>query len=113
MIADIVMPAEVSAADVQDSPETRMRAAKEASRDVARLTSDGKVTALHAIADALTAASADVIAANALDLARGTEEGIGEGLLDRLRLDEKRIAALAAAVREVAALPDPVGRVVG
>ncbi|WP_425563378.1 glutamate-5-semialdehyde dehydrogenase [Microbacterium panaciterrae] len=90
-----------------------MRAAKEASRETARLTSDGKVRALHAIADALTAGSADIIAANARDLARGAAEGIGDALLDRLRLDEKRIAALADAVREVAALPDPVGRVVG
>ena len=90
-----------------------MRAAKEAARETARLTSDGKVLALHAIADALIAQAADIIAANGRDLARGAEDGIGDALLDRLRLDEKRIGALAAAVRDVAALPDPVGRVVG
>lgn len=111
MIADTTAPADVSAG--HDSPETRMRAAKDASRETARLTSDGKAKALEAIAAALTAASEDIIAANARDLERGAEEGIGDGLLDRLRLDDKRIQALAAAVREVAALPDPVGRVVG
>ncbi|MDQ4213060.1 glutamate-5-semialdehyde dehydrogenase [Microbacterium capsulatum] len=103
----------VPASTVEDSPETRMRRAKEAARDTARLTSDGKVSALHAIADALVARAADVIAANGRDLARGAEQNIGDALLDRLRLDEKRVAALAAAVRDVAALPDPVGRVVG
>jgi len=113
VIADFAVPADASAREGQDSPETRMRAAKEASRETAQLTSDGKVAALHAIAAALVAASDDIIAANARDLARGVEEAIGDGLLDRLRLDEKRIQALAAAVQEVAALPDPVGRVVG
>ena len=98
---------------VADSPETRMRAAKEAARETARLTSDDKARALHAIADALIAGAGDIIAANGRDLTRGAEDGIGDALLDRLRLDEKRIGALAAAVRDVAALPDPVGRVVG
>lgn len=113
VIADFAVPADASAQDGPDSPETRMRAAKEASRETAQLTSDGKVAALHAIAAALVAASDDIIAANSRDLARGVAEAIGDGLLDRLRLDEKRIEALAAAVREVAALPDPVGRVIG
>ena len=113
LIADFAVPADASAQDGPDSPEARMRAAKEASRETARLTSDGKVAALQAIAAALVAAADDIIAANARDLARGAAEGIGDALLDRLRLDEKRIEALAAAVREVAALPDPVGRVVG
>ena len=111
MIADPTAPADVSTG--HDSPEARMRAAKDASRETARLTSDGKATALEAIAAALTAASDEIITANARDLDRGAQEGIGDALLDRLRLDEKRITALASAVREVAALPDPVGRVVG
>ncbi|WP_295013756.1 glutamate-5-semialdehyde dehydrogenase [uncultured Microbacterium sp.] len=106
--ADTAAPSSIA-----DSPETRMRAAKEASREIARLTSDAKARALQSIADRMTASAEEVVAANALDLARGEAEGIGAGLLDRLRLDETRIAALAAAVRDVAALPDPVGRVVG
>ena len=76
------------------------------------LLDDGaKARALNAIADALDAATADVVAANADDLARGRDSGLSEGLLDRLRLDDARVHALASAVRDVALLPDPVGRV--
>ena len=54
---------------------------------------------------------ADVVAANAEDLERGRSGGLSVALQDRLRLDAPRVAALAAAVRDIAALPDPVGRV--
>ena len=91
----------------------RLGAAKNASRDVARLTSGQKATLLEAIADALVASTARIVAANQKDLERGEADGIGAGLLDRLRLDEARIANLATAVRDVATLPDPVGQVVG
>ncbi|WP_431800797.1 glutamate-5-semialdehyde dehydrogenase [Microbacterium sp. bgisy203] len=89
----------------------RMERAKDAARSVALLSDADKARALRAIAAALEASSADIIAANADDLARGTENGLSAGLLDRLRLDETRVAALARAVRDVAELPDPVGRV--
>lgn len=95
------------------TPQVRLERAKEASRATAALTSDDKARALEAIAVALEQNSARIIEANALDIARGQADGIGDGLIDRLRLDEKRVAALASAVRDVAALPDPVGRVVG
>jgi glutamate-5-semialdehyde dehydrogenase len=95
------------------TPQTRLELAKEASRATARLTSDDKARALEAIAVALEQNAASIIAANGRDIERGRSDGIGESLIDRLRLDEKRVAALAAAVRQVAALPDPVGRVVG
>lgn len=95
------------------TPQTRLELAKEASRATARLTSDDKARALEAIAVALEQNAAAIIAANGRDIERGRSDGIGESLIDRLRLDEKRVAALAAAVRQVAALPDPVGRVVG
>jgi glutamate-5-semialdehyde dehydrogenase len=95
------------------TPQVRLERAKEASRATAALTSDDKVRALEAIAVALEQNSARIIEANARDIARGREDGIGESLIDRLRLDEKRVAALAAAVRQVSSLPDPVGRVVG
>ncbi|MBV0894782.1 glutamate-5-semialdehyde dehydrogenase [Microbacterium sp. NC79] len=91
----------------------RLVAAKDASREVARLTSGQKTTVLNAIADALESSSARIVAANKNDLDRGVADGIGDGLLDRLRLDEGRIANLAAAVRDVAKLPDPVGQIVG
>jgi glutamate-5-semialdehyde dehydrogenase len=95
------------------TPQVRLERAKEASRATAALTSDDKARALEAIAVALEQNAARIIEANARDIERGRVDGIGESLIDRLRLDEKRVAALASAVREVAALPDPVGRVVG
>lgn len=95
------------------TPQVRLERAKEASRATAALTSDEKARVLEAIAVALSDSAAQIIEANGRDIARGRDEGIGESLIDRLRLDEKRVAALAAAVREVAALGDPVGRVVG
>ncbi|MGV2983989.1 glutamate-5-semialdehyde dehydrogenase [Microbacterium sp. AGC85] len=97
----------------EETVQDRLVRAKEASRETARLTSDDKARALEAIALALEANSAVIIAANARDIERGRADGIGEGLIDRLRLDEKRVAALASAVRDVAALADPVGQVVG
>ncbi len=65
-----------------------------------------------AIADALEAATGAIVAANERDLQQGVADGLNEGLLDRLRLDPARVAAIAAAVRDVAVLPDPVGEVV-
>ena len=70
-----------------------------------------KNAALEAVADALTARREEILAANETDFKRGRERQMREGLLDRLRLDDKRIAAMAEGVREVAALPDPVGEV--
>ncbi|MCK8465735.1 glutamate-5-semialdehyde dehydrogenase [Microbacterium sp. KSW4-16] len=95
------------------TPQVRLERAKEASRATAALTSDDKARVLEAIAVALQEAAPRIIEANGRDIERGRADGIGESLIDRLRLDEKRVAALAAAVREVASLPDPVGRVVG
>lgn len=95
-----------------DTVQDRLERAKEAARATAALTSDDKAAALHAIADALVAAEAEIRRANADDLARGERDGLASGLLDRLLLDTTRIAALATAVREIAALPDPIGQVV-
>lgn len=95
------------------TPQVRLERAKEASRTAAALTSADKARVLEAIALALLAEAPRIIEANGRDIARGQQDGIGESLIDRLRLDEDRVAALASAVREVAALPDPVGRVVG
>lgn len=95
------------------TPQARLERAKQASRATAALTSDDKARALEAIAVALEQSAAAIIEANGRDVARGREEGIGESLIDRLRLDEKRVSALASAVRQVASLADPVGEVVG
>lgn len=89
-----------------------LTAAKTAARALATMTTARKDAALAAIADGLEAAVADIIAANVDDLERGRAAGLSDALLDRLRLDETRVRALAAAVRDVIALPDPVGTVV-
>ncbi len=89
----------------------RMLAARDAARTIGLLTDAQKRAALLAVADAIEAATADIVGANADDLARGRESGLSTSLQDRLRLDAPRVAALAAAVRDIAALPDPVGRV--
>jgi glutamate-5-semialdehyde dehydrogenase len=88
------------------------RAARTASRRLALLSRAEKDAALRAMADALEAAGADILAANAEDVERGRSEGMPQGLLDRLALDSQRVAAVAQALRDVAALPDPVGEVV-
>jgi glutamate-5-semialdehyde dehydrogenase len=91
---------------------TAARAARVASRRLALLTRADKDAALKALADALDAATDRIVAANAEDLERGRASGMAQGLLDRLALDPARVAGVARALRDVAALPDPVGEVV-
>ncbi|PKK14991.1 glutamate-5-semialdehyde dehydrogenase [Thermomonospora sp. CIF 1] len=86
--------------------------AREASATLAPLPRAAKDAALHAIADALLAHVPEIVKANGADVAAARENGISEYMIDRLSLDEGRIQAIAAAVRKVAALPDPVGEVV-
>lgn len=85
--------------------------AKVASRELAKLTTAEKNTCLGAMADALEREAAALKAANALDMEVGSKLGLSSAMLDRLKLDDKRIASMAKGLREVAALPDPVGRV--
>ena len=80
------------------------RAAREASRALAVLDTATKDAALHAIAGALEARTPEILEANARDLAAGRESGVSAALMDRLALDERRIAAMAAGVRSIAAL---------
>ncbi|GAA2991669.1 glutamate-5-semialdehyde dehydrogenase [Microbacterium terrae] len=89
----------------------RMLSAQAAARTVGLLSDEAKRSALLAIADAIEAADGEIVAANAEDLERGRATGLSDALQDRLRLDAPRVAALADAVRDIAALPDPVGRV--
>jgi glutamate-5-semialdehyde dehydrogenase len=88
------------------------RAAKRAARALAQLDTAVKDAALEAVAAALLARAEEVLAANELDMQAGERDGIGDALLDRLRLDGERLAAIAAAVRQIAALADPVGEVI-
>ena len=87
-------------------------AAQRAARELALLGSGVKDAALHRIADALVQRAPEILEANARDVAAGHESGLGSALLDRLTLNERRIAAMATGVREIAALPDPVGEVI-
>jgi glutamate-5-semialdehyde dehydrogenase len=87
-------------------------AAREASRVLAALPTGVKDAALHAIADALEARTAEILEANARDMEAGRSNGLDAALLDRLALDEGRVRAMADGVRAIAALPDPVGEVI-
>lgn len=73
------------------------------------LTTEEKNRALEHAAEALTEHTREILTANARDLDRGRENGMHQGLLDRLKLDQGRIAAMAQGLKQVAALPDPVG----
>jgi glutamate-5-semialdehyde dehydrogenase len=84
-------------------------AAKDAAQSLATTSTKQKNTALLAIADALEAEAPAILDANAQDIGDGRARGLSEAMLDRLLLDEVRLAALAADVRKVVALRDPVG----
>src|SRR5689334_3646558 len=86
--------------------------ARDAAAELGPLDRARKDAALTQMADALDDASADIIAANRRDLDAGEAAGLGAGLLDRLMLDESRVAAMAQGLRDIAALQDPVGEVV-
>ncbi len=88
------------------------RAAKRAARVLARTDTAVKDAALEAIATALNARTEEILAANERDMRLAHEADIGDALLDRLRVDEGRIEAIARAVRQIAALADPVGEVI-
>jgi glutamate-5-semialdehyde dehydrogenase len=85
------------------------RRARQAAADLAPLPRGTKDAALHAIADALLARSPEIVKANATDVSRAREAGTSEYMIDRLSLSTERVEAIAAAVRHVASLPDPVG----
>ncbi|MEN5100749.1 glutamate-5-semialdehyde dehydrogenase [Stenotrophomonas sp. TWI809] len=90
---------------------TQALACREAAQQLAQLSSAAKADLLEAMAAALGADTDAILAANARDLAAATEKGVGTAMLDRLALNPQRLAGIAAALREVAALPDPVGQV--
>src|ERR1041384_6543992 len=84
--------------------------AKAASRALAQLTTAEKNSCLLAMADALATNATALKDANARDMQAGAQMGLNAAMLDRLKLDDKRITGMATGLREVAALPDPVGR---
>ncbi len=94
---------------IQTHVEDICRAAKAASRTYGSTGTAEKNALLSAMADRLTADCAAILDANAADLAAAAENGVPTPMLDRLKLDERRLAGICTALREVAALPDPIG----
>ena len=86
--------------------------AKDASAALATTSTENKNSALEAIASLLIERDSEIIEANKKDLVRAKADGLSEGLQDRLTLTSERIAGLAESIREIIALPDPVGEIV-
>jgi glutamate-5-semialdehyde dehydrogenase len=88
------------------------RRARAASQRLATATTAAKDAALGAMARAMEDGASDILAANSVDIANAMRTGPGGAFIDRLRLDERRISAIADSIRAIAALPDPVGQVI-
>src|SRR5438105_8573016 len=87
------------------------RQAREAAAALALASPEAKTAALEAAAQAVRSRANEILAANAEDLAAAKRAGISAALLDRLALDPKRLEGVAQGLDDIAALPDPVGRV--
>ncbi len=97
-------------ADLTEQLHSLGEAARAAARILAVTSAEVKNTALLAMAESLLESISDILDANALDLEAGTKNGLSEAMLDRLRLNEKRLQAMASGIRTAASLSDPVGR---
>ena len=97
--------------EIQETIHQMGRQARAAAYQLAQLTSDEKNVILRAMAAAIRKCAPDLLEANDLDLAAGVGKGLSAAMLDRLRLDETRIEAMAAGIDQVSTLPDPVGQV--
>jgi glutamate-5-semialdehyde dehydrogenase len=102
----------VAAIDVRELVETRARAAREAARSLGLASVRAKSDALLAMARGLEEKSRAVVEANRADLERARGQGHPRAFLDRLTLTDTRIEAMVAGIRQIAALPDPVGEIV-
>src|SRR4030042_549901 len=98
--------------DISQDIQKIAQKAREASIQVARLSSEVKDQALRRMADGLVEKKEFLLAKNRKDLAQAEKEGLSQAMLDRLALTEEGIAAIARGLREVALFPDPVGEVV-
>lgn len=98
--------------DMKQQVHDAARRARKAAAVLALATRRDKDAALNAIADALVDATSQIIEANRLDVATAREAGTPDNVIDRLLLDADRVAAFAQGVRDIAALPDPIGEVV-
>ena len=95
--------------DIQAHVESICRATKEASRTYGSTSTAEKNALLRFMSEQIIADTETILAANAEDLAAAAENGVPKTMLDRLKLDEGRLQGICAALREVAALPDPIG----
>ena len=109
---DLADAGQAAADPVREAVLDAARRARAASRELALLTADRKNALLLASADALVAAEARILEANARDIAEQAAEGTGEAMLDRLRLTPERIEGIAGGLRQVAGLADPIGAVI-
>lgn len=98
-------------ADAAVDIRSQALACRAAAQVLAQLSVEAKTALLLGMADALDADAGPILAANARDLAAAQEKGTGTAMLDRLALNPARLAAVSAALREVATLPDPVGTI--
>ncbi|MDK4805869.1 MAG: glutamate-5-semialdehyde dehydrogenase [Novosphingobium aromaticivorans] len=107
---------EIAPESAQETPQALVerlaRAGRAAQARLARLPSEAREAALKLAAQALRRAEPEILAANAIDMANGEARGLTGALLDRLRLDPARLAAMADAVAQVASLEDPVGQII-
>jgi glutamate-5-semialdehyde dehydrogenase len=103
---------DVDSPDLAATMDRLGRQAREAAVALARVTAAQKTQALMAAAASIRARSADILAANALDMAGARTRQLSGALLDRLLLDAKRVEAMAKGLEDVAALPDPIGDVI-
>ena len=98
--------------DLKSQIEDFGRRARAAARVLARTSAEQKNRGLLAMADEIVAAAGSILEANAQDVAKATADGLSKAMIDRLTLDTKRLEAMADGIRQVAALPDPVGEVI-
>ena len=98
-------------AEVFSAVETLAQNARKASYQLAQLPTEKKNAILLAMATGLRDRTSEILAANALDIEAGEAKGLSKPMLDRLRLDEKKVDAIAGGIEQVAALPDPVGQI--
>ncbi|HEX2284239.1 MAG TPA: gamma-glutamyl-phosphate reductase, partial [Mycobacterium sp.] len=100
-----------AAPDLRQQVHDAARRARVAARTLATLSTETKNRALHAAADALLARTHEILAANAEDLDTARAAGTPDAMLDRLALNPQRVDGIAAGLRQVAGLPDPIGEV--
>jgi glutamate-5-semialdehyde dehydrogenase len=99
--------------DAREEVEVKAETAKEAARKLATVGTAIKNAALIAMADALGDARSEILEANSRDLSLAADKGVAPNMRDRLALNDKRISAMQAALRQLVTLPDPIGTVLG